>query len=327
MERVDFGKLSFGKASVVGAGGCKREQSSGRRLVGTPTAGINWGQKLTRIRWRLAIDILNPSTTAARANSAEERADQIAEAGPIWERALIWICFAATLGIAIWSSRRGFDFLDTGCYFLEYKFPKDVADTHTTYHLLARPFFLLVGQNVVYFRYLSWLFIWGSAAVMGWGFWSHLQSLFAGQRRAFPITTAIGVMLLASATNYAIKPAALTYNSLNFVAMAVALGLFFDGVTRLSKDVRETSKLALAEIAAAALVATFDILVKPTTAVFLDVVIVAYCAVSPAISWRAKKRLGMIAVSAGVLGVAVMIFFVGGWRAFMVRVNTLTGLL
>jgi hypothetical protein len=262
-----------------------------------------------------------------RPASADQEAERGAVSSPIWERALIWGCFVATVLIAIWSSRRGFDFLDTGCYFLEYKFPKDVADTHTTYHLIARPFFLLVRQNVVYFRYLSWFFIWASAAVMGWGLWSHFQWLFRSQRQSFSLATAIGVTLLASATNYAIKPAALTYNSLNFVAMAVALGLFFDGITRLSRDVRKTDCLAFAEIAGAALAATIDILVKPTTAVFLDVVIVGYCAVSPSISWRAKKQLGMIAMGAAIVGVAAMILFVGGWGGFIVRVNTLTGLL
>ena len=60
----------------------------------------------------------------------------------------------AVLGaaIAIWASRRGFDLIDGGYYYLTYKFPADVADTHTSFHLIAGMIFRGLGENIVAFR-------------------------------------------------------------------------------------------------------------------------------------------------------------------------------
>lgn len=241
-----------------------------------------------------------------------------------FEPAWLWLAFAAVVGIAFWCAPRGFDFQDTGCYYLEYKFPKDVADTHTTYHLVARPFYVLVGESVVGFRIVSWIFVWISAAFFGWAWRRHLAALYERTPGLLSMSVAIAAMLLASSANYTIKPAALTYNSLNFVALCFALGLFLDGSARLMNAVvAQSYRLGIIEIAAGALAATVDLLIKPPTAVFLIAVIVGYCLVTPAIARSVKKKLGLVAVIAGAAGTLAMIIFVGGVGAFWERIHTL----
>jgi hypothetical protein len=238
---------------------------------------------------------------------------------------VIWGAFVAAVVIAIWSAPRGFDFLDTGCYFLEYKYPDDVADRHTTYRLFARPFFLLVGESVAGFRYVSWLLVWVSAAVMAWGWTRYLSALYHPERSPMSVGRTVGMFLLASCAVYTIKPAALTYNSLNFVAVAIALGLLFDGAGRFIRQ--ESGWTGVVEVAAAALVATVDLLIKPTTAAFVCAVIVGYCVVSPGITFATKKRLALVAAVGGVLGTGAMIIFVGGIDPFLERIRTLTSIL
>ena len=238
---------------------------------------------------------------------------------------LVWLGVAATAGIAFWSAPRGFDFLDTGCYFLEYKFPDDVADTHTTYRLFARPFFLMVGGDITAFRVVSWFVVWISAGVLAWGWWRHMGAIFDRRASGLTLVVTSGLFLLAASANYTIKPAALTYNSLNFVGVCFALGLLFDASARFIRG--EEGRLAFVEVAVAALVATVDLLIKPTTAAFLVAVICGYCAVSPGLSWMVRKRLALLGSVAGVLGLIVMIVFVGGVGPFLTRVQTLTGIL
>ncbi len=175
------------------------------------------------------------------------------------------------------------------------------------------------------FRLLSWAFVWLSAVVFGWGLLRHFQMLFPAARFRWPVFVALA--LLASAAVYTIKPAALTYNSLNFVAVCIALGLFLSGVARLIAPPSSPSWRGVVEIALAAAVATVDVLVKPTTAVYVLACIGGYCAVCPALPWQAKKRLGLVAVAAGGVGLVAMIVVVGGIGGFMTRVSTLTSIL
>lgn len=283
-------------------------------------------QGLTHLLRRVRIQELNAMTQAEGEGVAEVRRRRAGSVAVWLQRVFVWGCFALTVGIAAWAAPRGFDFIDTGCYFLEYKFPADVADTHTTYHLVARPFFLLVGENITAFRCLSWILVWASALLFAWGWRRHLNTLYERENAPISLGTVLGMMLLASAANYTIKPAALTYNSLNFVGMAVALGLFFDGTARLMRREKTDAWLGIGEIAAGALAATVDILIKPTTAVFLVAAIVGYCLVSNEISLRMKKRLAGVAVAAGLAGVAAMVVFVGGIGPFLERIRTLVSI-
>lgn len=256
-----------------------------------------------------------------------EGASRVDPASGRFVRWLIWAAFLAAVALAVWSSRRGFDFLDTGCYFLEYKFPHDVADTHTTYHLIARPFFLLVGESVVGFRYLSWALAWAATVVLAYGWKRHLDQMDTRHGAVFSAGTILGLFLLASCAGYTIKPAALTYNSLNYIALCLAFGCLLDGAARLMRGGSDAGWAGVVEIAAGAFVALVDILVKPTTAAFMLGAIGLYCAVSPAIGRRAKLRLLTVAAVAGLVGLLGMIVLVGGIGPFVVRMRTLTGIL
>ncbi|PTY06636.1 hypothetical protein DB347_11390 [Opitutaceae bacterium EW11] len=240
---------------------------------------------------------------------------------------MIWAAFLGAVAIAIWSAPRGFEFLDTGCYFLEYKFPHDVSDTHTTYHLFARPFFLMVGESVVGFRYVSWALVWAATVVLAIGWKRHLDVLDGAQGRVFSYATLLGIFLLVACANYTIKPAALTYNSLNYVAMSLALGGLFGGCARLRRDGGARRWAGVVEIASAAGVALVDMLIKPTTAAYVLGFVVLYAMSSLLIPWQAKKRLLIVGGLAAAVGLSGMIAFVGGVGPFLVRARTLTGIL
>jgi hypothetical protein len=124
--------------------------------------------------------------------------------------ALFGSCIALAL---IWAQFRGFDMLDGAFYFLLYQDPADYSDTQTRFHLLARPIWLLCGQNIIAFRFTTLAL--GSFAC--WLFWRAL-------RRLLPRTNAASLywwpLWLAAMAGLTWVPVALTYNS---IAMLLSL--------------------------------------------------------------------------------------------------------
>ncbi len=123
--------------------------------------------------------------------------------------------FGASVALAlIWAQFRGFDMLDGAFYFLLYQDPADYSDTQTRFHLLARPVWLLCGQNIVAFR-LTTIAL---ASIACWLFWRTLRRMLPRGERASIYWWPLWLAAMAGLTWV---PVALTYNSI-----AMILGLF-----------------------------------------------------------------------------------------------------
>ncbi len=114
---------------------------------------------------------------------------------------------AGTAAALVWAQFRGYDMLDGAYYFLLYKDPADNPDTVTRFNLLARPLWLLCGQNIITFRFASIAL----ASMACWFFWR------AWRRLASPLENP-GIywwpLWLATMAGMTWVPVALTYNSL-----------------------------------------------------------------------------------------------------------------
>lgn len=135
------------------------------------------------------------------------------------------VAAATIISALVWAQFRGFDLLDTAAHFLTYQFPEDNPDTHTHYHRLARPLWLLVGGNIVAFRVLCL----GLLSTAAWLFWRSWRTFLAT-----PDNWAwAGLALwLATLAGLAWLPVLLGYNSLStffallaLAALGPALGL------------------------------------------------------------------------------------------------------
>jgi hypothetical protein len=129
----------------------------------------------------------------------------------------------AALGAAVvlslaWAQFRGFDMLDGAYYFLLYQNPADNPDTTTRFHLLARPIWLLCGQNIVAFRFTCI----GLATIATWSFWRAFKCLLPSPS---PDDVPWWPLWLATIAGLTWVPVALTYNSI-----ATILSLFLFGV-------------------------------------------------------------------------------------------------
>jgi len=117
-----------------------------------------------------------------------------------------------------WAQFRGFDMLDGAFYFLLYQDPADNSDTQTRFHLLARPVWLLCGQNIVAFRFATLAL----ASVACWLFWRAF-------RRLLPRPGVPGLywwpLWLATMAGLAWVPVALTYNSIAVILALVELAI------------------------------------------------------------------------------------------------------
>ncbi len=229
---------------------------------------------------------------------------------------------AGSAGIVIWASRRGWDFIDGGTYFLSYKYPSDVVDLHTSYHLPAGWFFRLVGENIVYFRLLSWLLVGAAVWVFKKGFLDHLRAIWPDDLMLSSEWVFSTFLLLAGLAPFISAPAALTYNSLNVVCMFVAVGLLLSGSSRILKTASQNRRGWL-EIAGACLVTGIDLALKPTTSILLFGAMSCFCLLSPVIPLRFKAVLGGLIVACCTLGVAIIAIFLGSWSALTLRLTDL----
>lgn len=82
---------------------------------------------------------------------------------------------ALVAGALVWAQFRGLDLFDAATHFLTYQFPADNPDTHTHYHLFARPLWLLCGGHIVAFRLLCLALLSGAA----WVFWRAWRGVLA----------------------------------------------------------------------------------------------------------------------------------------------------
>ncbi len=121
-----------------------------------------------------------------------------------------------------WAQFRGFDMLDGAYYFLLYQDPADNPDTTTRFHLLARPLWLLCGQNIIAFRFATII----AATFACWIFWR-------GWRQILKPTVYPGIywwpLWLATMAGLTWVPLALTYNSLATIFALLVFGAIFGG--------------------------------------------------------------------------------------------------
>jgi hypothetical protein len=133
-----------------------------------------------------------------------------------------WL-FATIVGALAWAQFRGFDMLDGGYYFLLYQNPSDNSDTHTRFQLMARPFWLLSGQNVVLFRLLT-CFI---ATVACFAFWRAFQRLINSFESMILYWWPLWAAVLAGLS---CVPIALTYNSFATIFLLLAIAIILSVV-------------------------------------------------------------------------------------------------
>jgi len=230
----------------------------------------------------------------------------------------------AVLGaaIAIWASRRGFDLIDGGYYYLTYKFPADVADTHTSFHLIAGMIFRGLGENIVAFRLTSWALALGSAGILGVALVSFLRRAHPGQTAQLPTATVFFSAVISAFAIYTPVPAALTYNSLNSILLVLGSALLLDGAGRIISADPNDRRFALIELAAVGAVAAVQLFIKPTTAILFGGAVFGFLVFSPAIAARLKQRVLLLAGGAVVLGLAAFLLILGSWTAFTARFAT-----
>ena len=230
----------------------------------------------------------------------------------------------AVLGaaIAIWASRRGFDLIDGGYYYLTYKFPADVADTHTSFHLIAGMIFRGLGENIVAFRLTSWALALGSAGILGVALVSYLRRAHPGQTAQLPTAAVCFSAVISAFAIYTPVPAALTYNSLNSILLVLGSALLLDGAGRIISADPSDRRFALIELAAVGAVAAVQLFIKPTTAILFGGAVFGFLVFSPAIAARLKQRVLLLAGGAVVLGLAAFLLVLGSWTAFTARFAT-----
>ena len=202
---------------------------------------------------------------------------------------------AAVLGasIAIWASRRGFDLIDGGYYYLTYKFPADVADTHTSFHLIAGMIFRGLGENIVAFRLTSWALALGSAGILGVALINYIRRAHSGQDFQLPAAAVFFSAVISAFAIYTPVPAALTYNSLNSILLVLGSALLLDGAGRIISADSSDRRLSLIELAAVGAVVAVQLFIKPTTAILFGGAVFGFLVLSPAIAQaaRASSRL------------------------------------
>ena len=231
---------------------------------------------------------------------------------------------AAALGaaIAFWASFRGFDLIDGGYYYLTYKFPSDVADTHTSFHLIAGMIFRGLGENIVAFRLTSWALALGSAGILGIALVNYLRRAHPGQTALLPTAAVFFSAVISAFATYTPVPAALTYNSLNSILLVLGSALLLDGAGRIISADPGDRRFAVIELAAACAVAAVQLFIKPPTAILFGGAVFGFLILSPAIATRLKQRVLLLACGAVVLGLAAFLLVLGSWTAFTARFAT-----
>jgi hypothetical protein len=129
-----------------------------------------------------------------------------------------WPLFAS-LVIAtalVWAQFRSFDLLDGGYYFLLYQNPSDNRAGHTHFEYLARPLWLICGQNIIAFRVACL----GLVSLVAVFFWYRCMRLLPGMLH--PMAAGLALWLAAMASLCWV-PVSLTYNS--FATVFAMLGL------------------------------------------------------------------------------------------------------
>ncbi|MDX2186796.1 MAG: hypothetical protein SFV32_07690 [Opitutaceae bacterium] len=256
--------------------------------------------------------------------------ESVSSAGKAHRRvfALGWVLFAAVVALVWYTAPRGFDLLDSGCYYLEYAFPDDSADTHTSYRYFAAPIYSVVGGDIVAFRWVSWVGLWASVAVLGWG-WLLLSRQLERQSGTWELGYGglLLVVLHASSAMYTIKPAALTYNSLNLIAVNAALGFFCAALAGLGDSGPRATLRPLLFAGVAFSTAAVDFFIKPTTSAFLLVSLLVFPLVAPTVPGPWKKRLIFSALAAALLGSLGMFAMLGGVDGITTRFASLIGIL
>lgn len=224
--------------------------------------------------------------------------------------------------MTFWSASCGFDLIDGGYYYLTYRFPADVADTHTSFHLLAGAVFSAVGHDIVSFRLLSWGLVWLAAAGFAVGL-VHQQRRVAPIAWSLPECALCGVALvLTSFAAYTFVPVALTYNSLNVVCLFATLGLWLDGIARLTAPTKRAKWIARTEMTAGFLFVLFQLFIKPPTALFMGAAGLGLLTFTPLIPRAEKIRLAAFAALGGLLGAIGFAFVAGGLDAIASRLQT-----
>ncbi len=133
---------------------------------------------------------------------------------PAW----LGVLLAIGAGLVAFAQFRGFDVMDGALYFTLYQDPVDNPDTHTRFHLLARPLWLLCQQDIVAFRFATLL----GFALVAWLFSRVLRRELLPSFARWVIVVPI---LVATFAGLSWVPLALTYNSLAALFTLLALSV------------------------------------------------------------------------------------------------------
>jgi hypothetical protein len=207
----------------------------------------------------------------------------------------LWSTAAAVGAALVWAQFRSYDLLDGATYFLLYQDPADNPDLHTRFHLLARPFWLLCGQNIVAFRLLTLAL----ATVACWVFARAWRRLAVGTGGLDSLA-----LWLATLAGICWVPVALTYNSiatlLCLVALAALAGLIGPG----GASAGSARRLVGALIFGGAIIGIF--LTKPPAAAIMALAMVVLACCHPGTP-RWLGRALVLLLLAGAVGAVLMI--------------------
>ncbi len=216
-----------------------------------------------------------------------------------------FISITAVIGVVVaWGVGRGFDFTDEGVYYLSFTHPEEVSDFHTSYHLIGRRLFALVGQSIPATRLLIVALSTLGAAVFFHGL-RRWETAATPDRPATSWFAAIGACTAAAlGLAFASSPLAPSYNLLNAALLYSATGLILACAAEDAVSIASCRRFFGLAALTGLLLAT-DFFVKFSTSVPLTLSGGFFLAVTGRASWRRKLQLFALLGLVAALGAGV----------------------
>lgn len=222
----------------------------------------------------------------------------------------------ATATALLWAQFRGYDMLDGAYYYLLFQNPSDFSDTQTRFHLLARPIWLLCGQDIVAFRIATLAL----ASAASWLFWRSWRRLLPGHGNAGICWWPIWLATMAGVTWV---PVALTYNSIptlfGLIGFAIFLQLFDPSANRRpTRSMQSAMALLLAGLFYGVYLAKV-----PAAAAFAICGLFLLC-FEPRLDARLRRALALVCILSAVVALGAVLVVVtrrgsGSNEAFFVN--------
>ena len=209
---------------------------------------------------------------------------------------------ALFLAALFWAQFRSFDMFDGAFYFLLYHDPSDFSDTQTRFHLLARPIWLLSGQNIIVFRLVS-IGLLSAACLVFWRQWRGFFVRTGGSSLGF------WPLWMATMAGLTWVPVALTYNSLATFFDLLALAVFFSLIGSIAGGASGRAA-TMVKVAALMICLYGAYFAKPPAAGALVLAFFGICCTHPFLKPRLRKSVALAGLACLVAALAVIAYVV-----------------